>query len=353
MNLNYGDKIFLAILLGLLWGFSFCTKPAKAEAGEASLTLGSGSVTGFLNWEVGATMSGFTSTTTSQTSRSDKYRDSRGLLWVARDKVRDTEKSIVPPERTIDIEIEGKELFNFSQDNFRKVNLATGIKISFLREKYRIGTATIYEYFDESEKIVGPIVDWEVAGNKVYVLNVESQVFILDTGSGQIEQIIPIIFSDTTGIAVEGERIYLSSENQISCYSLGSLEHQWTWTNRVISNPQFEKLEVRDGVIYSISDTQLVRIKVGYVDKKREVRQSSVVSTSKGSKIVDLAINDQLVVALDEEGGVKIYDEDFDLLSRYSFNTGIDARAIVMGDGNRLYVLDKNNRIAIYEFCFN
>jgi len=276
--------------------------------------------------------------------------DSQGNLWVARE-VKKLEKSIVPPEGTVDFSIKkGIIYFLLENGSFRKTHLTTGIKIPFFREKWYFtslekegGTATIHGPFDESEKM-GPILNWGVESSKIYALNNDSKIFLLDIGSGQIEQ--TLFFEEGVAeITVEGERIYLSSKNQISCYSLSG-ERQWTWKCRTAGG--FGKIIVRDK-IYTISDTQLFKIKVGRIDKKKEVRQSSVIASSVStSKIIGLSIGEQIVITLDEEGNIKVYNTDLELLSRYSFRVE-GARAIVVKN-NRLYVL-KNHRIQIFEFC--
>jgi hypothetical protein len=317
-----------------------CISSAAAE----ETILGSWSLGGWIKTIGEVTINGIVTSPATQVKKPEWRQDPQGNLWFKEGNILYTEKIIACPEGTIDFQIEKEVIFFYLKNGIFAKRGLDGARLLFQRRS-QFGFST---FFSESEK-VEDLIDWEVSGGKIYVLNDTFQILTFDVGSGQIERTL-FFREGITGIAVEGREIYLSSLNQISCYLLSTEKLQWTWTNWQPIAGGFKKIKVRDGILYAISGDQLFRIKIGKVFQKKEVRQSFVASTSKStSSLVDFAINDKLVVTLDKEGKIEVYDRDLNPISRYSFQTE-NARAIAM-DGNRLYILGNNHRIHIYEFC--
>ena len=330
-------KIKIAIIAGLLF---FCT-----PVNSAKKFLAFGTVTGWATIEV-IIPKGIITSTTSPSPPQKEYRDSHGDVWIIEKKVKKIEKMIAVPDGTVDMAINNSIIYCLAQDHFEKINLATGVKIPFLKEKFLMGSETIKEFLDSSEKIAEPILSWGVDKDKIFVLTSNGNIFLFDARSGERERTL-FYKEGVTGMAVEDEKIYVSSLNQISCY-LESGQLQWDWTNRLISNFEPKKIEIKNGVLYAISNNQVFRILIGRVDKNKEVRNSSVISASKNSNnnIIDLATNGNMVTILDDKDEIKIYDSKLDFL-RYHFT--VESTKAIALDGNRLYVLVNNNIIRIFE----
>lgn len=310
-----------------------------------NFSLGLGTLTGKIELKVGLEVEGLTSSPKSRYPE----RDAQGNLWVEKG-VRDTKVKIPVPKDTGDIRVKEGILFSFSQDQkvFTKMDLV-GKKIPFLRPRYQQGTATIMEYDYTSEKVLLPILDWKVSGESIYTLDTDFQISEFDATSGEYVRTLP--FPTETGIGVEGNNFYVAGISIISCFNLSSLERQWTWH---FWSPQssegFGKMEVRKGVIYAVSDDQIFQIKIGKFDlKKKEVRQSTIVSTLKSTaKIVDFLVSNDKVITLDEKGVIQIYDLDLDPHPLGSFQVE-GGQAIEMEENRLLYVLTSKNLVRVLE----
>ncbi|MFH1837888.1 MAG: hypothetical protein ABH808_00075 [Candidatus Kuenenbacteria bacterium] len=321
-------KKIIIFILAFLFFFCGCNE-AIAKNFSAGLTLGSW--TGWMKGEIKVGLGGMVTSTPSPSLSYYPKEDSRGK-WVA--------KNIMQLEKSIGFSVNKEKVFFLLPDQTFIEKDLEGRKISFPRKKYEIGSVTIMEYFDTSEKVTDPILDWEVERDNIYVLTT-SQISFINAQSGEIERVISCPEKGITSIAVENDRIYFSTANQIFCYNFFG-EKLWSWTSFVPAN--FKELEVRNGILYTISDNQLFRIKVGNI-RKKEVRQSAVVSSSKNQwKIIDLALDESRVIALDKNGVIKIYNSDLDEICSF---VAEGARAIAM-EGNRLYVFI-NNEISIFE----
>ncbi|PKL72772.1 hypothetical protein CVV26_00740 [Candidatus Kuenenbacteria bacterium HGW-Kuenenbacteria-1] len=257
--------------------------------------------------------------------------------------------NIAVPEGTADMRVEKGTLFLLSQDRkeISKIDLATFSKIPFLKLKYistkGTETTSILECIEVASFF--PVTDWNVTDDEIYTLNNTFLVSEINKISGDEKK---VLLFPAKGIAVEGGKLYcLAPFNKIFCFNLfGSQQWEWSpWT--LPPTIKLRKIKVRDGVLYIISDDQLFRIRIGKVDKrKKEVRQSSVVSTLiiSPEKIIDFAINDKIAITLDETGVCQVYNLDLDPLRSFKIEEG---KAIAL-EGNRLYVLTEK-KIKILE----
>ena len=279
------------------------------------------------------------------------YRDAEGNLLVAKG-ICDTEKKLIVPDGTVEIAINEGAVYCLLQDkSFQKLALATGEIIPFSQKKYKVGSATIDELFNNSQKIVGPIKSWEISGGKIYALVNFSKIFLLNAKSCEREQVL-FFKEDIIGIGVEKSNIYIASTaTTISCYSLleSRLLLQWGWINQMIQNFEPKKITIRNGILYAISDDKLFRMEFGKVKKNKEVGNVSIISTSKcKEKIIDFVVSEdgRSIITLDIQGNIEVFDE---YLNKKNSRFKIESAQAIEMECNCLYILIDQD-VRIFEF---